>query len=218
MKITFYLLLLLLTTSCTNPSDTKKQSTQKTDSSIVSELEKAGFFSLIDSDKIEEAKKAVNDSYKDNYFGCIYDIDNRFYFLDEEELFELDGLVVYLTKAKKTFEKLGLKLEIANENNHEETFTGNYWKHTVELNGKEYIAFEGKTNEYTWFRATIYFVEMLNDQLKLQNSEERVYIIGEGNSAEFVFLTPKIMQVVKKYYPEDENFPQSVEELKNWVP
>jgi len=109
-----------------------------------------------------------------------------------------------LNDVKTTFNLLGLKLEFTNENNHEESFKGNFWEHTIELNGNEYTAFKGEIGVSSWGIAMVNFAIMLNDQLKLQNSDEQVYLIYSGNDGMLVFLTPQMFEVVEKNYPDIE--------------
>src|SRR5690606_28673717 len=120
------------------------------------------------------AKKELAES-KDNlnYFsgamrGETVDFtDNRFFWIDCEELFEVGGLKIYLEKVKPTFKKLGLEFEYENEKSEQ---NGDSWNHTIEINGKQYTAFDGEFSEADWEIAYINFIEMLNDQLELQNS------------------------------------------------
>jgi hypothetical protein len=74
-------------------------------------------------------------------------VDNRFYSIDSEELFEIGGLTNYLKIVKPTFEKLGLKLNYSNEKSSQ---TKEYWKHTIELNGKEYVGLTKRTIDSRW--------------------------------------------------------------------
>ena len=190
---------------------------------VIDEFDKANFFNLTDKDKIDEAKESMISSYEDlQYFGgltytdSLVFVDHRFYSIDQEELFELGGLVTYLNNVKSSFNLLGLKLDYENENNNEESQKNNYWKHTIELNGKVYTAFEGQMNGKCWGIAMINFAEMLNDQLKRQNSEEQVYLIYNDNDGMIVFLTQKMYELVLKYYPNDQNRPMTVEQWKKY--
>lgn len=105
---------------------------------IVQELEKLDFFKLTDESELDEVKTDIEKSYTElNFFqgklrGESLDfMDNRFYWIDCEELFEIGGLTKYLSQVNRTFQKLGLELEFGNEKNVQDQ---NKWKHTIALN------------------------------------------------------------------------------------
>ncbi len=138
--------------------------------------------------------------------------DNRFFAVDCETLFETDGLTEYLDKVNFSFEKLELKLDYANEKSEQ---TENYWKHTIELNGTEYIAFNGQFTDYDWGIAYLNFIKMLNSELENQNSENRFYPIKCDNDGEMVLLTFKQFDFVKIHFPNDNGHPKKISEWKN---
>ncbi|PXV68923.1 hypothetical protein CLV62_101189 [Dysgonomonas alginatilytica] len=190
---------------------------------IIEELDRAGFFNITDLVELDRAKLEMIQSYdKLRYFGArFYDnsllsVDNRFYNIDTEDLFEPGGLIQYLNHVENTFSRLNLIFEYGCEVEYEELQKKNpdYWKHTIKINEKEYVAFEGKIDEKSWGIAFINFANMLNDQLKLQGSKEQVYLIYECNDGQIVFLTDEMYNLVKKYYPNDRDRPRSVEEWK----
>ncbi|MDB9755866.1 hypothetical protein OAB20_06235 [Winogradskyella sp.] len=184
---------------------------------IVSELENLGYFNLTETSELENAKKEMAEAsdvleyFSGTTRGETLDfVDNRFFFIDCEELFETDGLTHYLNKVKVTFEKLKLQLEISNEQSEQ---TDDYWKHTIDLNNKQYIAFEDEFTIYDWDIAYINFIEMLNNQLEIQNNENRFYPIRTGNDGEIVLLTDKQFQFIKKHFPNDDEHPKT---MANW--
>lgn len=186
---------------------------------IVSELDKLEFFNLTDESELETAKQEFAESKdKWNFFsGTIRGettdyTDNRFFAVDCETLFETDGLTEYLDKVKSSFEKLELKLDYANEKSEQ---TDNYWKHTIELNGTEYVAFDGQFTNYDWGIAYLNFIKMLNSELKNQNSENRFYPIKCDNDGEMVLLTFKQFDFAKKHFPNDNEHPKKLSEWKN---
>ena len=186
---------------------------------IVSELDKLEFFNLTDKSELETVKQEFAESKdKWNFFsgtmrGETTDYtDNRFFTVDCETLFETDGLTDYLDKVKFSFEKLGLKLNYVNEKSEQ---TENYWKHTIELNGTEYIAFDGQFTEYDWGIAYLNFIKMLNSELENQNSENRFYPIKCDNDGEMVLLTFKQFDFAKKHFPNDKEHPKKLSEWRN---
>ncbi|NRT17187.1 hypothetical protein HNP99_003566 [Flavobacterium sp. 28A] len=182
---------------------------------IVQELEKLNFFNLTDKTELNaekiELEKAFNelDFFEGKLRGeTLNFVNNRFYSIDSEELFEVGGLTNYLKIMKLTFEKLGLKLNYSNEKSSQ---TKKYWKHTIELNGKEYVAFENNFGELDWGIAYVKFIEMLNAELEAQKSDERFYPISAQNDGRLVLLTKKQFEFVKENYPNDNEHPKTLE-------
>ena len=200
-----------------NIQQTKTAEKKLTGDEVVMELEKRDFFNLTDSSELETAKQELAES-KDNlnYFSgtmrgeTVEFTDNRFFWIDCEELFEVGGLKIYLEKVKPTFKKLGLELEYENEKSEQ---TQDSWNHTIEINGKEYTAFNGEFSEADWEIAYINFIEILNDQLELQNSNNRFYPINCGNGGQMVLLTREQFEFVQANYPHDNEHP---EQLNKW--
>ncbi|MFK7969166.1 MAG: hypothetical protein AB8F95_02310 [Bacteroidia bacterium] len=190
---------------------------------VIEKLDSLGFFRITDKDKTEEAKTEMISAYNHQHFfvGLTYSesltyVDHRFYHVDQEELFELYGLPKYLKEVQTTFELLGLKLNVENDDNHEESFKDNFWEHTITLNGKEYTAFKGEMDEDSWGIAMVNFANMLNDQLRLQQSEEQVYLLYNGNDGMLVFLTPAMFDLVEKHYPDNQDRPMTIERWKRY--
>ncbi|WP_218779872.1 hypothetical protein [Hymenobacter crusticola] len=124
----------------------------------------------------------------------------RLYDCDGEDLFEVGGLVDQLAAIQPTFDQLGVPL----------TWSDDHWsldqqRHTIVLNGKPYTAFEGDLNSpRSWALATKLFVEMVNDQLALHRSSERVYPLLGGNDGCLVFLTPPLYELIRHHFDADE--------------
>ena len=177
---------------------------------IVNGLEKLEYFRLTDSLELQEVKADYEKSYTDLKFfqgpmrgETLNFMDNRYHWVDCEELFEIGGLTVYLKQVQTTFEKLGLKLEYANEKSEQDQ---NSWKHTIELNEIEYVAFNGQFSDLDWGIAYVNFIEMLNSELRRQNSDEQFYPVNSKNDGMFVLLTPKQLDfVMRNYSVENEN-------------
>lgn len=194
----------------------KSQENKLTGAEVVNELEKLGFFSLTDSVYLESSKKSIEESYnKYKFFDgeligeSLQYADNRFYNIDCETLYEIGGLTEYLDMIKISFDKLDLRLEYSDETIEQ----GNdYWKHTIKLNGKEYIAFEGKFSYNDWGIAYVNFVKMLNDQLEIQKSDERFYPVIASEDGRIVLLNSHLAKFVKDIYPNDNEHPKDLEE------
>lgn len=185
---------------------------------IVAELSKLDFFKLTDKSDLKITKAEFEISYNELSFfeGLMKEdlifTDNRFYFIDSETLFEGGGLIQYLETVKLSFDKLNLKLVFSEEYNNQ---TEKYWKHTIRLNGKEYIAFDNDFSENDWGISYLNFIEMLNSELKLQQSKEQFYPITSGNDGRIVLLTNEQFEFVKSNYPNNGEHPKKVSEWKN---
>ena len=186
---------------------------------IVEELEKINFFNLTSKSELNAEKLEIENSYNElNFFEgksreeSLEFLDNRFYSIDSEELFFFFFLTEYLKIVKPSFEKLGLKLNFSNEKSSQ---TKEYWKHTIELNGKEYVAFDNNFGELDWGIAYVKFIEMLNAELEAQKSDERFYPISAQNDGRLVLLTKNQFEFVKENYPNDNEHPKILEDWKN---
>lgn len=193
-----------------NPNPEKVIQKKLSGKEIVTELEKLDYFNLTKQSELDTVKTDFEKSFTDlNLFQgptreeSLNFMDNRYYWIDYEELFEIGGLTEYLTLVKPTFEKLGLKLEFANEKSEQDQ---NTWKHTIELNGLEYTAFDVQFSDLDWAIAYVNFIEMLNAELRRQNSDEQFYPINSKNDGMFVLLKPKQLDfVLRNYSVENEN-------------
>lgn len=184
---------------------------------IVTKLEKLNYFNLTDLPELEKVKTHFEKTYADfNFFQgplrgeTLNFMDNRFHWVDCEELFEVDGLPKYLTQVKTTFKKLELKLEFANEKSEQNQ---DFWKHTIELNGTEYTAYKGHFSNLDWGLSYINFIEMLNIELRKQSSNEQFYPINCGNDGTFVLLTPMQLKFINNNYPINYEHPTTI---MNW--
>ncbi|MGB2758759.1 MAG: hypothetical protein WBC58_02285, partial [Maribacter stanieri] len=137
-----------------NPNPKKEVFKKLDGKQIVDGLDKLDYFKLTDSIELDTVKADFEKSYKDlNFFqgpmrGETLDfMDNRYFWVDCEELFEIGGLTEYLGQVQRTFKKLGLKLEFDNEKSWQDDIS---WKHTIELNGNEYVAYDGQFSNNDW--------------------------------------------------------------------
>ncbi|MDR6764711.1 hypothetical protein J2Y38_004948 [Flavobacterium sp. 2755] len=198
-------------------SNKKNEERKLTGQQIVLELDRLNFFNITNNLDLKQSKTEFEKSYNDLYFfeGLMKDdlsfTDNRFYFIDSETLFEGGGLIQYLETVKISFNRLGLKLFISDELNVQ---TEKHWLHKIKLNGKEYIAFDNNFGENDWTIAYLNFIEMLNDQLKLQNSNEQFYPISSGNDGKIVLLTKEQFEFVKMNYPNSNDHPKEIIDWK----
>lgn len=228
MKHLFLIIFLLTFLSCNskkdsavskikNPNPEKVIQKKLSGKEVVEELEKLGYFNLTNESELDSVKADFQKTYTDlNFFqgpmrgNTLNFMDNRYQWVDCEVLFEIGGLTEYLKQVKPTFEKLGLELIFENEQSEQDQ---NGWKHTIELNGIEYTAFDGQFSHLDWGIAYVNFIEMLNAELRRQNSDEQFYPINCGNDGMFVLLTLKQLDFVNRNYPIDDEHPVT---MSNW--
>ncbi|WP_299797146.1 hypothetical protein [uncultured Maribacter sp.] len=204
-----------------NPNPKKEVFKKLDGKQIVDGLDKLDYFKLTDSIELDAVKADFEKSYKDfNFFqgpmrGETLDfMDNRYFWVDCEELFEIGGLTEYLGQVQRTFRKLGLKLEYENEKSSQDDIS---WKHTIELNGNEYVAYDEQFSDSDWGIAYVNLLEMLNAELRLQGSNEQFYPINCANDGSFVLLTVQQLMFVNSHYPINDNNPQILGNWKNAV-
>lgn len=193
-------------------------------SELINKLTESGYFKYADSKDIEALKNDLRDSYeKYKILSTIIDEktllpkDYRLYFCDGEALFEIGGIEEYLGYAKHAFEKRGLKLVWENEISEE---NGNNWSHKITVNGKEYIAFHGSMKRMDiWGTAQLNFYRLLNDQLELQQSNERIYPISGGEEGQFAFLTKEQFDLISSNFYQGKEFSKfrKLYRLEDWA-
>ncbi len=163
---------------------------------IVDKLDNLGYFKYTALSDIQEIKSNLVDSLtKLNHLGYVsfdespYNSkDYRHYHFDGEDLFEEGGFIWQLEAMKTLFDKMNFTIEIANHIEDWDNEKG--LNHRITLNGKEYIIFKN-FNDYGWGEAAQRFAEIINDQLELQNKDERLYLVNGGNDGNAVYLTDK---------------------------
>ncbi|HEV3326027.1 MAG TPA: hypothetical protein VG052_10490 [Puia sp.] len=175
---------------------------------VVEALENLDYFKYTDPTQLDLLKKEIGEAYDQHkVLSTINSLKSpfepycrRLYFCDGEILFESGGIVEYLTDVTSTFEKLGIPLVWSDE-----YFRMDAKEHTIVVNGKKYIAFKGIPRDTSaWDRATKNFVELLNDQLLLHHSDERVYPISGRNDGRIVFLTRPQYDFIYRHFDKKE--------------
>jgi hypothetical protein len=175
---------------------------------VVDSLETLGYFKFTDSVNLTALKKDISETYDQYKILTTINAEKpphdpycrRFYFCDHETLFEAGGVVEYLKEVKPTFDQLRIPLKWSND-----YFSDDATEHTIVVNGKKYIAFKGNPHDgQVWAWAARNFVEMLNDQLQLHGSGERVYLIMGGNDGRIVFLTKKQYDFINRHFDQKE--------------
>ncbi len=173
----------------------------------VKNLTDLGYYKYADSKDMDTLKEELANSlekyqtistvYADN---VIIPLDYRYFLFDGETIFEQGGFTDIMKDMSKAFEKMGLKMEVTN---HVENATSKTLHHELTVNGKRYVIFEN-FDGYGWGEAAQRYAEMLNDQLKLQNKDERLYLINGGNDGTAIFLTDKQVQFIDKLLKDNQ--------------
>lgn len=184
---------------------------------FIKELEELEYFKLTEPDKVSKVKIELLETLEEHNFfltktedeSFIY-LDHRFYSIDSEDLFEIGGLIEYLELVRPSFNKLGLAFDFKNEVSLD---VGDYWKHTIEINGRLYNAFDSPFNDDEWELAYANFIEMLNSELAIQGSDEKFYAIRSGNDGSIVMLTNQQFFLITTSYPSPQDNPI---ELADW--
>ena len=161
---------------------------------ITNRLEQLHYFRFALPSDIERLKADVADSL--SRYGVLSTIESsltglpldlRYYELDGETLFERGGFREKLDQMQPLFKQLGLRLEVTE---YTEQRSGSGLDLSFRLNGKKYVAFHRYTGKCGWSTAASRFAEIVNDQLSLQQSHERLFLINSGNDGAAVFLSP----------------------------
>jgi hypothetical protein len=223
IKITFKLLsfasIFGLCLSCSNTNISSNGISDKdssvTSDSFVNRLTELGFYKYADVSDIEKLKKNLKENFDpNNELVSIWDDesglpkDYRYYFCDGETLFELGGFDLYLNEFRATYDKIGLKMEISKCLETGDSKTGIDYR--VTINGRDYVIFE-KFKGMGWGEAAVRLATILNDQLQIQNKDERVYLVSGGNDGRIIFLTNEQFGFIDSVYKNDNWKPLPVE-------
>ncbi len=176
---------------------------------ITDELERAGYFIYDDPEDLPQLKEEIGEGLaKDGLLPVVEtgttksrELDRRNYWLDGEDLFEEEGVIDVLERMSVFFNRAGVRME---PGEHIEFISQNDgWNRSMVLNDKKYEHFN-EFNGAGWGEAAQRFADMLNDQLALQQSDERLYLINGGNDGRAVFLTLPLLEILRKYISDPE--------------
>ena len=179
-----------------------------TGQSFVDTLTELGYFKYTDTQNMDSLKKEIASIFDQHKVLTTVSYEKppfqsfcyRLYSCDGETLFELGGVEDYLKDIKPTFDKLNIPLHWKDDH-----FSQDATEHSIVINDKKYFPFKGEPNDLrAWGIATKNFVEIINDQLIINNSDERVYPILFNNDGHIIFLTDKQYQFVSQYLDKTE--------------
>ncbi len=172
---------------------------------FVKRLTELEYFKYADPKDIDTLQKHMIKEYDPtNELVSIWDEhtptpkDFRYYFCDNETLFEEGGLTDILKDLRPTFDKIGLAINVTD---HYEVWdnTKKWLNHTITINGTKYIVFKNFT-EMGWGEAVQRLVEILNSELTKQNKEDRVYPVSGGNDGRIIFLSDEQFKYIDSVY------------------
>lgn len=195
--------------------NTQMGSSKITGQAVTDTLEHLGYFRYADSSNLDTVKREIIEAFDMDKVLSSVDLPDRpytplcfrLYGCDGEDLFEYGGIVSKLQDIKPTFDKLKIPLQWKDD-----WYSDDGKEHTITINDKRYFAFKGDPNDMrVWGWATKFFIEMINDQLTIHNSEERLYPIMAGNEGRIVFLTKPQYDFIRKHFDNKEG-PLEVEE------
>lgn len=170
---------------------------------VLSDLE---YFKYTSQADINAVKMEIVKGFDDGRILCTANLEEkpytplcyRLYGCDAESLFEMGGITTHLEYIEPTFKKLSIPLIWKDD-----LISDDLMEHTITINDKMYYAFKGdatKMNSWAW--AVRNFIEIINDQLSLYNSDERLYPIGgEGG---MVFLTDNQFKYMSTHFSKME--------------
>ncbi|HLP93613.1 MAG TPA: hypothetical protein VK168_06230 [Saprospiraceae bacterium] len=126
--------------------------------------------------------------------------DYYFISIDGEELFK-GGLVYYLNQAAVFFRKRNLKLETGRENmiiaEKEVRKNSQYFKHEIEINGKNIVFAEGNLEAPQIERYVKKFVSVLNQELSIQHAKQRIVLITSQDGVVLLIAEEPVIEVFK---------------------
>jgi len=166
---------------------------------IVKRLEKLDYYKYANPKNLSAVKKRF--AYYLSVYGVLHipisgtdnshRRDGRVFYADGEELFVDYGMTSsFKYMLSSIFKKMNLIFDIQDtiEEEHDRT------KLEIIVNTTKYVLFENLPDYYlgsdsSWKEATQWYANIINHQLKLQNSKERLYLIHAECQGLSIFLT-----------------------------
>jgi hypothetical protein len=209
-------LIFLLASSSLFCNESKKESkpvvsnySEITGQAVVDTLLALGYFKYVEKENSDTLKKEVSEAFDLEKVISTVTLNRspytpfcfKLYNCDGEDLFEYGGVVEKLKDIKPTFDKLKIPLKWKDD-----WYSEDGRQHTINLNDKKYIAFKGEPNDMqAWGLATKYFIEMINDQLSIHGTDERLFPIMAGNEGRAIFLTKSQYEFIRRYFDKEES-------------
>lgn len=178
----------------------KQPSNPQSAREIILQLEALGYFKYAHEADLPLLKQEIgNELSQRKYLPFVMTgddpfrvFDPRHYSLDGEDLFEQNGITDALKMMQPLFEKMNVQMVVSD---HFEEYEGEGLNHHITINGKRYIIFD-QFEENGWGEVAQRFADIINDQLAIQQSEERIYLICGGNDGRAIFLTEDLFNLM----------------------
>lgn len=201
-------------------TDAKKDTTviSQQEQEIIRQLESLEYFKYAPEADHHQLKTEIASSLAERkYFPFVIaerppfaKKDPRHFILDNEALYETGGFTAALKEMQSLFDKMNIRMEITDH--IEEWDAGNKWlDHRITINGKKYIIFN-RQKDQAWLEAAQRFADMVNDQLALQQSEERFYLLNDGHDGRGIFLTEPLLDLLDGLIEGEHEKPLKMEE------
>jgi len=185
---------------------------------VADQLEALGYFKYADTGDVEKLKTEIGTGLAEKNYLSIVDVEGKWgssldlrqYSMDGEDLFEHGGIIEMLKEMDPTFKKMNIPLAISSHIEEADKSNGGL-NHRITINGQPYVLFD-KFDGYGWGEAAQRFADMVNDQLALLRSDERLYLINGGNDGRAVFLTESQQKLISSFIKDQAEKPMNVEE------
>jgi len=221
-KALIFLFVLIGLLSC-NPKNQQEQINNKKQNSMTTskKLENVDFFKFIDdSIKLLGYKKLIDEKIQksnwltfpnNRYLNIQLENDNKSKFSTPEyrtvEIYGDDmyqgNFKSYLEDIKLILDKRNLRFDLGDEDLFwgEKTQTNHYFKHTIQINGTEYIIFEGNLEDRSINHPQIYVertLEVLNSELAKQDSLEKFVLLTHQEHVYYIMGTTEIIKTIRE--------------------
>jgi hypothetical protein len=172
---------------------------------FVNKLQELGYFKYADPKHIGLLRENMIGGYdSDNELISVWTgdtgmpLDFRYYFCDNEDLFEEGGFTDMLKYLQPTFDKIGLSIEVT-EHIEEWDQKNNWLNHSITINNNKYVVFKNFIDG-GWGEAAQRFADIINRELENQQKEDRVYLVSGGNDGKLIFLNPSQFDYIDSVY------------------
>ena len=169
---------------------------------FIAKLDELGYFEYTEESKLSLVKESMTKHFTNEDFMTAFSrnppyqsVDLRIYSCgDGEELFEEGGAISLIKEMRPLLDKIGVQINYSNDN-----YIGN--QHTIVINGRTYVLAKG--SPLLWGETIVKFAEMINAELELLKSKERIYLMTNEN-VYMVFLTLEQYQTVSANFSYDK--------------
>jgi len=180
---------------------------------FIQKFSEIGYFDFTEKSKLKLVQDSLRKHFNgDKEFFTEYNrnppfqfYDSRFYSCgDGEELYEEGGVVSLIKEMQPFLNKIRIQI-----NYSKESYVNSY--HSIEVNGRPYVLAQG--SPLVWGETIAKFADMINAELEMRNSPERIYLLTNENEY-MVFLTKDQFDLVNTYFLSDKR-PMTVSEWTN---